>query len=627
MRRSAPLPLSDEGSGAVINLFNRGFMIQLDAQGGFSVGINGIDLISNDVFGDQLTSSDLSPWDRPGAYKFLIDRLQENNLGAVDQANLLERLSGDRSVEDSKVRALLKSAIDPSLSIAVADSYLETVLRGLATLIDDSAVRDRFLDPATTEKELTEVLKYLPPKERTAFFQTLYSLSGVDSDVDQYLTGKLDNALFYYKVSEKMQLMRDLYQTREDPRSVQFMRSICRSSSYYASLEAVVHTVGEKNLLNMGDPELHEYASIVMLRQTFDKIKWPNKPGVGNHEGTTEYAADRLENGLSSLVTFLSENQGLVGSDMYRVYVESVLDNLMRLEGAKSQYQQDHNLESYKTAIGLVYEKIQTELTYGVLLTEEEFNPMEGKWGASWREKDIVDVRATLKDIGESKILMTPLLSEIERVTTLGPYVLAARFWDGVVRVASLTLDQPSISQMYGGEVSSLQAVLTHELGHALQIGLDGEPFHAEDTAEVEFGKGEPIYEFKDWLSISGWSVIPKESYTLSQDGNSVCIGDQELALGKAVEFNGKRVVLDYFWGNLITRDADAGFSSYDYSQTSPWEDFAEAFAEYHLTPERLIELAPLKYKFLEQEFHRHQFRDDLKRQLDERLARGEVQV
>ena len=68
---------------------------------------------------------------------------------------------------------------------------------------------------------------------------------------------------------------------------------------------------------------------------------------------------------------------------------------------------------------------------------------------------------------------------------------------------------------------------------------------------------------------------------------------------------------------------ADAHFSHDPYAKASPWEDYAEAFCEYLFLPERLIEHAPEKFQFLEEEFKRYSNNEALMQRLEAALERG----
>ncbi len=55
----------------------------------------------------------------------------------------------------------------------------------------------------------------------------------------------------------------------------------------------------------------------------------------------------------------------------------------------------------------------------------------------------------------------------------------------------------------------------------------------------------------------------------------------------------------------------DAQFSLESYAMTDPQEDFAEAFTEYITCPDRLIDLAPKKFYFMEIHFRVYRTAND----------------
>ena len=64
----------------------------------------------------------------------------------------------------------------------------------------------------------------------------------------------------------------------------------------------------------------------------------------------------------------------------------------------------------------------------------------------------------------------------------------------------------------------------------------------------------------------------------------------------------------------LFYHRVDAEFSLNNYSLSDPLEDFAEAFTEYTLCPDRLIECAPEKFYYMEIHFRMYRATGDYQR-------------
>jgi hypothetical protein len=213
-------------------------------------------------------------------------------------------------------------------------------------------------------------------------------------------------------------------------------------------------------------------------------------------------------------------------------------------------------------------------------------------------------------------VLTTEHLDEIQLVADLGQYVLGARFPDGVIRIATCTIDHVYVSLAYGG-VSSLEHTLVHEIGHGIQMGKNGGSFTQNGSGGVEIHPGDPRCNFDEFVKISGWSLVDPARYHSSNLGQSVNLDGVELPLEVPVQHQGKGIILSFYGGKLFAHDAFSPFSLVPYSRTSPWEDWAEAFAEYYLKPDRLIIFAPEKYEFMEQEYRKYEDRADLKELLE----------
>ena len=143
---------------------------------------------------------------------------------------------------------------------------------------------------------------------------------------------------------------------------------------------------------------------------------------------------------------------------------------------------------------------------------------------------------------------------------------------------------------------NSLQVTLAHEIGHSIQLG-DSPPRFADQSAEIVL-VGDPRYSFDEFLKLAGWRVLPPGSFTISEGDQAATIDGKTHALGTPVVIHGERVILAVDRGRLYQYSIDGEFSLNAYSRTNPWEDWAEAYCEYLLIPERLKQIAPQKYRY-----------------------------
>ena len=261
----------------------------------------------------------------------------------------------------------------------------------------------------------------------------------------------------------------------------------------------------------------------------------------------------------------------------------------------------------YTLAASLEF-RFGVNITYGtgdyLGITEKKGDILHQREGR-WTSEQVLDIARVLEAIPEDHLVFSPLLREIQRVDSLGS-AFAARYVDGVVKIANSTINSQYIEAAYDGE-NSLVMVLAHELGHSIQIGAGPSWFRETEDGKHIIEIGENRYDFDEWMSLSGWEIIDSNRWSgggwlpLVLDGTVV-------EIGVPIEHAGKEIVLVPMGrGILASFDAEAGFSHDPYSHASPWEDFAEAFCEYLFLPERLIEHAPEKFLHLELELRKYE--------------------
>jgi hypothetical protein len=263
--------------------------------------------------------------------------------------------------------------------------------------------------------------------------------------------------------------------------------------------------------------------------------------------------------------------------------------------------------------------RLSLECSDGLRLLQSRTLSNKDLWTPELAKK-LVD---TVRLVPESERLMTPKLRE---------FILAK------VRVLGERRSSGRIVISYRGEIinrrrseyegaSPLTVLLIHEMAHGIQWGHEERPVDWDYSTGEIFSPNNPLIDFAGFLELSGWRVLG--TYAESQ-----------LIARTAIQLHGKIYPL-----NRPVREApsslenpeappipepivfrrgiaeilfyhrvDAEFSLNAYSSTDPFEDFAEAFTEYIVCPDRLIECAPEKFHFMEIHFRKYRAKNDYQR-------------
>lgn len=578
------------------------------------------------VLVQQLLAADTAPEIKETTIKII----ESINFGAgLSMGEVKAFFTGLKSYCQNNLEELFRVVASRQQALDVADALVESLLHDIASNLQDPLLRARFLDPTLSDRDMLEVLRYAGSEERLNFVETVYEVGPTSPAVQAFLQGKLDNVLHHTSTEERIALTRYVIDGANSSLAPQFAANILMASRNLGELKQIVDAVGQDLLLQTGNPELREYVAHTVLGSQLRNLELP--PYL-EEDAAGKQIDEALEKSVAALEDALRiiDQSPFADSALAQDFRAASTYNIEQLKAARENVNSCAQLREIANVIRL---KSELDFKYCVKLTDQEagLRPyiMEGVLvliagePQNWTSKELLDVKAALERLPEGLLLLTPRLTEIQRVDFIGPGIMAARYPEGIIRVGSLAVDSEYVTSMFPG-VSSLQVVLTHEIGHGIQLGA------AICTCEIQangldpFTRADPRYEFRDFLDLSKWQIVDKSHYQMMDGNRSVVVDGEPFCLYTPYRHNGKEIVFVYDHGNeiLYCVDAFAPFSVDRYGRSNPWEDWAVSFAEYHYTPERLITFAPEKFQYFEQEFRVYGARTDLQEKLASSLAK-----
>jgi len=566
----------------------------------------------------------------------------------ADQASkspaIVERINpADASLSDPFRGVSPEETLREALSSLVAPSNLSTASWGKAAVVPaisegrelgEEALRNELRQltggsESTSDRDLLRSLAAVSSEERVRFIQSVLEHAEANEGARQFLREKLNNALLATSEAERVGLAVDAARGTPGVANTEFITELCRSARSFDELCTLVRCVGVERIVQSSSPALIEIAATATLLQELQRVAAP----------FLKDPADKAPQQVKELQQMLLElRKQVIGhpefkeTKRYQYLLEQLDSDAALLKrgtvSGRDAAEVTVFLETFRA-------RVAVELQYGILLRGQEAGMQPGiglddeplpSHGVEWTLAQVQGAEATLRALPGVILYTTPMLHEIQRVETLGsPYILGRRFEDGVVRIANAAINLRALEILYPG-CSSFQVVLTHELGHSIQLGLHSSSFELTQDRGLSFADGDPRYDFKEYMGLSGWRIFAPGQFKSTNGGLSVQIGEDEYPVGQPVKFNGQDVIFTLRGGLLLAYKALGPFSLVDYARTNPWEDFAEAFCEYTLHPDRLITFAPEKFKFLDEEFGRYRQDTELYKKLERQLGRRKQQ-
>lgn len=450
--------------------------------------------------------------------------------------------------------------------------------------------------------DLAAAIRALPEEARLEMIAAQLKDKAQTRD-GSYLLIKLPVMLESASLSGKFGLLMEVAESMKGQRLERTLSAIFKSSRDIEELALLTRLVGLDDPGFAGTRDLKELIALASLGPEMRHAKIPKPVSSRAPRDTVNRKLDEIK---TCLLERIATCAGHIELEDTRTHKEFMLAALYNLDYLKEERKGKKSTPELRELANMLIAKIGVESRFCVALTCETDD--EGVITSRWTAKDVKDVQTALTEIPENRVLFTPQLFRIERVEGNGGATLGSRDYTGTIELADATIDNKPLVERYRG-ISSLTSTLTHELGHALQIGsiisavgklhMDGHTFR---------GPADPAYDFERYMEISGWTTFARKEYRLKDGGQSVVLRGKEYLMDVPTVIDGRGMMLVYDESDkrLYGYPLDAKFSVGTYCRTSPWEDWAEAFTDYILLPKRLINFAPEKFSYFEEQIGKY---------------------
>ncbi len=547
------------------------------------------------------------------------------NIGNKENNSFFDLLNrGSLSISKKIIELNVSSFIQSNLRT----DCINALLREEIYALDFEAQTNLLKNPNDT-KTLLKVLNYLPSEEALILLEDIYYLASSNDSIKEDMYELWDNAIQNCSVAVRAEFVKKLI-SQNNEISNNIICDILESSENLEQLVALVNLVGTNNLPN--NNIINEICAIAELYPKINNLLQLETLGPGSSISEIENSIKKLREVYFDVIKVCTDDirfkDTVVANDLVKMANISLKD----LETRKGILDQsldtitdvsfftfnntpsleENLLDFFNTNLKIAKLQLQygISISYGVASQLDYFLDPEAGSVPNWTLEEINAIEKSLTAIPEGHLIFSPLLFEIQKVKYIGPGVLAARYYDGVIKVAQQTNTSTEIINHYPG-VHPLSFVLTHEIGHGLQIGDENLDYQNLDPNLID--EGEEKYSFYEYIKLSEWQVIAKDRWEIIApvnffDDYKIKLDGELYNIGETIEHNGKKLILQLRGSDiLLACSAESEFSSRWYAKVSPWEDFAEAFAEYIMSPEKLIEHAPTKFIFLEEEFRKYE--------------------
>lgn len=398
------------------------------------------------------------------------------------------------------------------------------------------------------------------------------------------------------RVAKIVALDRLLSNDERSPSHKNEIGKVLKSCSTLEDLAAVVKAIGCERLYEIRDRDIRECCVQAVLGERLRGLPLPPLNAKFSTRKTIEESLVLLSRCLEEALTVCAEVPQFAKSACARRYQTALLDrftdtqDLLAFKGPVSQLRECANALIAASEIALAF---------GISLTHESAEPAE--YAPRWQVREIHEVHAALQAIPETLLLFTPRLCEICRVAFIDEDTYAERAPDGVITVSDLAIDNAYHSARMEG-LNSLRIIMCHELGHAVQIGAQRDRATLDNVSGKITGPADPRFPFDEFLQLADWKIIERSRVKRLSANQAILLDGELLPLNKPINYKGdlRTFIYDSSEKIVYSYRPDTEFSLNIYSRESPWEDWAEGFAEYILLPERLLAFAPKKFMYFE---------------------------
>jgi hypothetical protein len=533
----------------------------------------------------------------------------------------------NKPLEAERLRERLHPSTDPA---AYALQSLEAAL-----LARGASHSTFFKAPELAILELAPAIASLPThRTRLEVVRGLVEPAVTSEAYLKYLENKLPHLLHFVRPREKTELLSHILSVPDRRFQGKMSFAVLRSAKDGGELSRLVTIQRAPLLLQTRHAELRELVAKAVLGKKFRTIGFPRgisrahaSRGVEDPKASREIVRDRLRDMYSSVKTLLQEidnHSRLKNTRTAKEFRRSLKEAVAMLSPHVSQKGAPPriSISRYDGArlANLLALKVPTELKYGLHFarTHKAGLPHARPWSLG----DIHRVLPPLKEIPVGRVVMTPLLHQI--MLTTHDKVFATRSASGPIHLSDKAKHDHKINREFGGK-KGLHVAMVHEVGHAIQIGKSNQYVCWEgDDGSID-GPSDPLYDFRRFCALSGWKIATERPWTTLYDNQAVSIDGELYPLKTPTVYKGVRVVFEVFSEEagikfLLARNAEAQFPVCADAKDDPWEEWAEGFSEYILTPERFVVFAPEKFLYFHVHFRKYEETHPVIEALRERL-------
>lgn len=455
--------------------------------------------------------------------------------------------------------------------------------------------------------QLAEALQSAPSERRMDFITPFITATLSTPHLKPYVIDKAPFLLQHLTTSEKGDLVRHLFETKEGRRRDRYelAAEVFRACDDFHDLKELCRNVGPQFIHRTKSAQmldiLARYEIIDSLRGLPIRAPLPRSAKI-----------DHAEVYLDELVETLKEARRIVNADSRLAHtpfgkqMRNIIDTNLRF--IRRERDEADDAAEYRELANSAAAKIKLEFKYGVALTlrQERGQRLVEPWSTS----ELTEISTTLRRFPECLIILSKHLETIRKTpdselssATESVFGLWTES-DGTIELREGLHHDYQLRKSYGNK-SALGVILTHEFAHV----YESDRGYDIAQAKLEDGRKPPLYHSSEYRQISGWSVVEPSKYRVTHGGKSAVIDGVSYRLDHDVaKLGGKDVFLVYHPESrtMFSHPVRAEWSLDDYSRANPSEDFAVSFAEYFRLPKQLAEFAPSKFLLFEQHFREY---------------------
>ncbi|MFM1847254.1 MAG: hypothetical protein RL417_728 [Pseudomonadota bacterium] len=534
-----------------------------------------------------------------------------------------QRDDNAQGLNASAPRAAAAKKLDPLKEVRAFDKDTRKELVRLGT----------FGDPPLTLKssmpfpQLAEALQRAPAEKRVEFI-TPFSTAGLNEPhLKSYILDKLPFVLQHLSTSEKGDLIRHLFDSKEGRRRDRYelAAEVFRACDDFHDLKDLCRNVGSQFIRRTKSAQMLD---ILARYEIIDSLRGlrirPPLPRSAKIEHAEVY--------LDELAETLKEARRIVHSDPLLAHtpfgkrMRNIIDSNVRF--IKKERDDADDAEDFRELANSVASKMKLEFRFGVAVTLRQERGQ--RLVEPWSTAELSELSTTLRRFPECLIILSKNLETIRKapdaeLSTAKETVYG--LWtegDGTIQLREGLHADTETRKAYGNK-SPLGVILTHEFAHV----YESDRGYDISQAKLEDGRNPPLYHSSEYRQISGWSVVDPSKYRITHGGKSAVIAGVSYRLDHDVaKLGGKDVFLVYHADTrtMFSYPMRAEWSLDDYSRANPSEDFAVSFAEYFRLPKQLAEFAPSKFLLFEHHFQEYAAKPEIMAAVrSSRASRAEI--